>query len=163
MKANNITLEQSLLQELFDYKNGQLVWKKKPANLKHLIGVVAGCLHHSGYRNIKIGKNVYPAHRLVWIYHYGSIDKDLQIDHINGIKDDNNIENLRLVTIQENCFNRSKLTAKGYSWNKNEKKWQAQIWVEGKLKYLGLYLNEQDARSAYLNASSMYHTIGTTI
>jgi len=160
MKANHITLEQSLLQELFDYKNGQLVWKKKPSNLQHLIGMVAGCLHCSGYRNIKIGGISYPAHRLVWIYHYGSIDQNLQIDHINGIKDDNNIKNLRLVTAQENCYNRSNLNAKGYTWNKSMNKWQASIYLKGKLKYLGLFEHEKDARNAYLDACLLNRKIG---
>jgi len=160
MKAKEINIEISLLHKLFDYVDGQLVWKEKPSNLKHLIGKVAGCLHRSGYRNIKIKNNIYPAHRLIWIYHHGNCRSDMQIDHINGLKDDNRIENLRLVTNQENCFNRSRLNAKGYTWNKDVKKWQASIWVENKLKYLGLFNEEQDARNAYLNACSINHKIG---
>ena len=159
MKPNKITLEQSLLNELFEYKNGQLIWKNRPIKLKHLIGKIAGCLHHSGYRTIRINGINYPAHRLVWIFHYGSIDELLEIDHINGIKDDNSIENLRLVTAKENCYNRSKLNAKGYSWNKNTNKWQASIWVNGALKYLGSFVEEQMARNAYLEACSQYHMI----
>lgn len=159
MKAKKITLEQSLLKELFEYKDGQLVWKYKPYNLQHLIGKIAGGLHGSGYRNIKIGSVSYPAHRLMWIYHNGSIDENLQIDHINGIKDDNRIENLRLVTAQQNAYNRSRLNAKGYSWNKKDKKWQASIWLNGSLKYLGSFVDEQEARNVYLKACSQYHII----
>jgi hypothetical protein len=159
MKANNITFNQDFLKELFDYKNNKLIWKTRPLKLKHLIGKVAGCIHHSGYRIIKINDVIYPSHRLVWVYHYGSIDENLQIDHINGNKDDNSIENLRLVTSQENCFNRSKLKSKGYSWNKNSNKWQASIWLEGAAKYLGSFANEQDARNAYLLACNEHHTL----
>ena len=112
MKPNNITLEQSLLQEIFEYKDGDLIRKNK----------VAGCLHKSGYRQIKVNNVIYPAHRLIWVFHNGSIDENMQIDHINGIKDDNRIENLRLVTAQQNSWNRSRLNSKGYTWNKDVNK-----------------------------------------
>ena len=147
MKPNNITLEQSLLQEIFEYKDGDLIRKNK----------VAGCLHKSGYRQIKVNNVIYPAHRLIWIFHNGSIDENMQIDHINGIKDDNRIENLRLVTAQQNSWNRSRLNSKGYTWNKDVNKWQASIWVNGKMNYLGLYANEQDARNVYLEQCSIHH------
>jgi len=157
MKPNKITLEQSLLHEMLDYQDGQLVWKNKKHNLAHLNGIVAGCMHKSGYRQIKFGQTMYPAHRIMWIYHNGSIDENMQIDHINGIKTDNRIENLRLVTAQQNCFNRSKLTAKGYCWNKAAQKWQATITVGKKNKHLGLFTNEEDARKAYLDNAQNLH------
>lgn len=159
MKPNKITLEQSLLHEMLDYKDGELVWKNKPYNLVRLNGKVAGCMHKSGYRQIKLGNKLYPAHRIMWIYHNGSIDENMQIDHINGIKTDNRIENLRLVTHQKNSFNRSRLNAKGYTWNKVSQKWQASIFVGGKSKYLGLFLNENDARNAYLENAKHLHII----
>jgi hypothetical protein len=81
----------------------------------------------------------------------------MEIDHINGIKTDNRIENLRLVTHQQNSFNRSRLNAKGYSWNKVAQKWQATITANGKNKYLGLFANEEDARKAYLNNVKNLH------
>lgn len=157
MKPNKITLEQSLLHEMLDYQDGQLVWKNKPYNLVHLNGKVAGCMHKSGYRQIKFGQVMYPAHRIMWIYHNGSIDENMQIDHINGIKTDNRIENLRLVTAQQNCFNRSKFTAKGYCWSKAAQKWQANITVNGKNKYLGQFTSEIDARNAYLKQAKQLH------
>lgn len=147
MKPNKITLEQSLLKKIFEYKDGDLIRKNK----------VAGCLHKSGYKQIKVDNVIYPAHRLVWVYHNGSINENMQIDHINGIKNDNRIENLRLVTAQQNCFNRSRLNSKGYTWNKNVKKWQSSIFVDGQMKYLGLYANEQDARNVYLANCNLHH------
>jgi hypothetical protein len=156
MKPNLITLDQSLLHEMFDYKNGNLIWKNKSINLN---GKIAGCVYSSGYRQIKLKQVLYPAHRIMWIYHNGSIDENLQIDHINGIKTDNRIENLRLVTQQQNAFNRSRLNAKGYSWNKKAKKWQSTVTVNGKSKYLGLFLNEKDAKNAYLENAKNLHII----
>ena len=78
------------------------------------------------------------------------------IDHINGNKLDDRISNLRNVTHQHNGFNQK---CKGYCYNKRTKKYQAYIRLNGKLKYLGLFENEQDAEKAYLNAKDKYHVI----
>ena len=59
-----------------------------------------------GYKGISLrinGKTVnYESHRLIWFYKNGKIDDKLDINHKNGIKDDNRIENLELVTRKEN-------------------------------------------------------------
>jgi hypothetical protein len=157
MKSKINAFAQDQLRDLFDYENGQLVWKNPPKKSSHLTGKIAGTIHKSGYRQIRIDGVGYPAHRIIWIYHNGSINDDLQIDHINGNKDDNAIENLRLVTAQQNCYNRSRLNAKGYTWSKRDNKWQAGIWLNGKLKYLGLFISEQEARNIYLQFCSKYH------
>jgi hypothetical protein len=149
MKPKEITFNQEYLKSKFTYNGIQLLRDNK----------VAGGLHKSGYRQIKVNNVSYPAHRLIWVYHNGNISVDLEIDHIDGNKDNNAISNLKLVTKQKNCFNRSRLNAKGYSWNKKENKWHASIWIEGKLKFLGLFLDESDARNAYLLACSKYHVL----
>ena len=149
MKPKDITFSQDLLHELFEYKDGQL----------YRNGKLAGGLHKSGYRQIKLNNKQYPAHRLVWVYHHGYIDTQYQIDHIDGNKDNNAIDNLRLVTARENCYNRSKLKAKGYSWDKNNKRWHASIAIENALKYLGQFKYKTDARLAYVTAASQYHNI----
>ena len=74
---------------------------------------------------------------------------------INGIKDDNRICNLRSVTNQQNCFNRT--NAKGYTWNKRHSKWMSKIKVNSKTINLGYYNTEQEARNAYLAAKEIYH------
>ena len=78
-----------------------------------------------------------------------------KVDHINGIRDDNRLCNLRLVTQRENDQNRRK--ARGYSWNKGCSKWEAYIRVDGVLRYLGLFTTEAAARAAYLKAKARYH------
>lgn len=91
-------------------------------------------------------------HRIVWELVFGPIPKGLQIDHINGNKIDNRIENLRLVTNRENCHN--------YSWHRGGRlpgcyyrkdcdKWQARAKVNGRDMHIGLYVNEQEAHEAY--------------
>ena len=77
------------------------------------------------------------------------------IDHIDGEKLNNRIENLRLVTCQQNQFNRKR--AKGFFWNKQNKKWISQIRLNGKSKHLGCFESEEEAREAYLKAKEIYH------
>jgi hypothetical protein len=66
-----------------------------------------GFVEEKGYIKGNLNKKTYREHRLVWIWHYGDIPENLQIDHINRIKTDNRIENLRLVTHSENNKNRN--------------------------------------------------------
>lgn len=93
-------------------------------------------------------------HQLGWFLYYNEVPTE--IDHINRIRNDNRIENLRDITHQQNGFNRN---AKGYYWYKPNKKWLAQIVVNKKHIYLGSFTNEQDAREAYLQAKEQYHKI----
>ena len=87
----------------------------------------------------------------------GEKNRSNSIDHINGNRLDNRVENLRIVSHQQNMCNQTK--AKGYSWHKNEKKWQAKITVNGKNIYLGYFKTETEARQAYLVAKLIHHRI----
>jgi|SRR5665647_706007 len=85
----------------------------------------------------------------------------LVVDHIDGQKTHNYVENFRLVTNRFNCTlgvrrDRYRLTSKyvGVSWRKHRKKWRSQITIEGKQKQLGEFKNEVDAANAYLNELS---------
>ena len=120
----------------------------------------------NGYKRIYIGLKKYQLHRVNYYAHnqdwnIHDSSKSNQIDHKKD-KDDlpknqyNNIENLRVVTSQENHFNTK---AKGYYWHKQRQKWQAQIQVNGKHKYLGCFDLEEDARQAYLTAKEKLHII----
>jgi hypothetical protein len=95
-------------------------------------------------------------HRLAWFLHYGTLPIN-SIDHIDGNKSNNKIDNLRDVTNQENHWNRT--TAKGYYWHKSTNKFKGYIHINGKHNYLGLFHTEQEARNAYLKAKEIYHVI----
>ena len=100
-------------------------------------------------------------HRIVYYAHNQSWNiwdrsKDNMIDHINRKPSDNSIKNLRVVTHQENQWNRD---AKGYYWHKPGNKFQAYIVVNNKQKHLGLFEKEEDAHAAYLKAKVIYHKI----
>jgi len=100
-------------------------------------------------------------HRIVYYAHNQSWDiwdtsTDNMIDHINRIKTDNSIKNLKIATSQENQWNRD---GKGYSLHKTNKKWQAYIVVDNKKKHLGYFEKEEDARAAYIKEKVILHKI----
>ena len=138
---------QKKLQELFDYKDGQLYWKVR-INSSIDLSKPAGNIEKSGYRRIQIVGKRYKAHRLIWKYHYGKDPKEF-IDHIDGNKINNDIKNLRESTRQQNGFNRgpqknNKLGIKGV--RKYGNKYIATIFINGKVKYLGVFNTIEEAR-----------------
>ena len=101
-----------------------------------------------------LSRIVYKAHNKDW--DITDVSKNNCIDHININSIDNRIENLRILTNQQNQWNTN---AKGYYWDKNAKKWQAKININGKQKNLGYFKKEEDAHIAYLKAKEFYHKI----
>ena len=93
-------------------------------------------------------------HRLLAQAYLPDYSEDLEVDHIDRNKTNNDISNIRMVTKSENQQNRN---AKGYCFNKRENKWQAQIRLNYKIKYLGYFNTEAEARQAYLDAKKIYH------
>jgi len=76
----------------------------------------------------------------------------LVVNHIDFNKINNNVENLEIVTARENSNHKhlsSSSQFTGVSWHKRNKKWTAQIWINGKLKFLGLFTCELEASNAY--------------
>jgi hypothetical protein len=117
-----------------------------------------------GYLRININGIYYSIQRLIAFCFLelenivGSQSNDYGvIDHINGIKTDNRVENLRLITVQQNTFN--KHDVKGYSWNIHANKWKGSICVDGLLIHLGYFDTEQEAHAAYLDAKAIHHII----
>jgi len=119
--------------------------------------------NENGYNDIKINGVDIKRHRLM-AYCFlglknivGKSGANDCIDHINGDKLDNRVENLRITTHQGNQQNQTK--AKGYYWNNEKNKWRASIGINGKLIHLGYYDTEEEAHEAYLRAKPIYHTI----
>lgn len=142
-------LTQEYLQELFSYKDGELFWKKARKGIN--IGDKTGG-NKKHYKSLVIDGKRYYVHRLIFMYHYGYFPAE--IDHIDGNKFNNKIENLRACTRQENAYNTklrfdNKSKIKGVSWNKALKKWLLQISVNKKRLYLGYF---DDLKEAELKA-----------
>ena len=155
-KPKQIELTQKDLHKLFIYKHGDLYWKNNMGNNRIKAGTLAGHIDSKNRRIIKYKKRVYKAHRLIWIYVYGYIDNTLYIDHINRKPYDNRIENLRLVTIQENSFNTD---SKGYYYHKDVDKWRAAIFISGKIIHLGYFNTEGEAKYARMIGEEKYYVI----
>ena len=124
------------LHELFYYEDGVL-YRRVSASFNTRAGDRAGSLKQSGYIGVAVGRKLYLAHRLIWTMHHGVIPAGMEIDHINGDKADNRIENLRLATRSENNRNLrgahadSRTGIRGVSPYKSGR-WHAQVHVNGR-------------------------------
>jgi hypothetical protein len=154
-------ITQDELKNLLYYcqETGVFICKKARGRLK--VGDISGNKMHDGYMRMIINNKHYSCHRIAWLYVYGNFPKN-QIDHINGIKDDNRICNLREATASQNAINKgltkkntSKL--KGITYIKKSNKWQAQARLNNKSNYLGLFESKEKAYKAYCNFSKKYH------
>lgn len=94
-------------KDYLEYKGGDLYWKKASTN-RVFVGKKAGNLSVYGYIEVRINKKLLKAHRIIWEMFNGEIPDGKLIDHINGNRNDNRIENLRLVTFSQNCLNNKK-------------------------------------------------------
>ena len=163
----------------FEYKDGFLYWKdvSKFDEISHLsrgdrfkCGKLVGHLDKSmrngklnainGYWKLQFkinGKiNRLKVHRIIWEMFNGPIPNKIQIDHINGDGSDNRIENLRLATHSQNSSNRKSdyknktSKYKGIWWRSSRNRWVASLQYDNKDYWIGSFLNEEDAREAYL-------------
>ena len=131
------------------------VYSNKSGQVKKLkLKKTRGYLYASLFKNKK-QKTCY-IHRLLYQTFVGNIPEGIEVDHIDRDKTNNKLNNLRLVTRQQNNFN---TTAKGYTWNKVAKKWEAQIMLDRKKIFLGFFNTESEARAAYLAAKEKLHII----
>ena|ERR1017187_3067741 len=142
-------------------ETGKLLWINVPQRSKIKIGDEAGCLKLSdGYRYAQIGGCCVMVHRIVWFMTYGEWPTKY-IDHINRVRDDNRISNLRLANEFQNSWNQKiqKRNTSGYRgvhWRKVDKKWCAVIFANKKAKYLGLFNSKESAATAYNSAAKKY-------
>ncbi len=140
------------LNELMEYLpvTGVLRWKEHVH--KKRAGKLVGNLSAGGYVELQCKRHRLYGHRVAWLLVHGEWPKG-QLDHINGVRDDNRMENLRDVTNQENHKNQKKHKdnssgVTGVYWNKRAEKWQAYICVNGRQIYLGVHKYLVDAETA---------------
>lgn len=157
-------LEHSELIKRITYDPETGLFVRKIRRIKPYAGTVNS---QSGYIDIGILGKTYKAHRLAWFYVYKVWPRE-DIDHINGIRTDNRLCNLRSVTRRINLQNLRKPKPKnksgflGVCQHKKSGKWIAQIRILGKVTKLGYFETPELAHKAYVVAKRQHHA-GCTI
>ncbi len=131
----------------YDKDTGNFRWRSTIKG--RMKNSVAGAFDKDGYRVIFFRGKPFKAHRLAWFMHYGVLPNK-SIDHINRIRDDNRISNLRLATPFEQGRNRGSYTNNssghvGVTWSSSANKWLAQVCYNKKTHYAGLHSHLEDA------------------
>lgn len=166
MAKTNLTAQQ--VRELFDYNHvtGRLAWKVQ-ASPRHAPGSVAGSPRPDGYRVVKIAGKYWSEHRLAWIHVYGEWPAK-HLDHINGDRADNRMENLREATPATNSQNRHGASTRSKTGllgvgqaTRTPGSWTAKIKVGSLVQHLGSFDSPEKAHEAYLQAKRELHPFGT--
>jgi hypothetical protein len=146
----------------YDKATGVFRWRHSQRRNSIKPWSVAGALtKRQGYIEIWINKKIYKAHRLAWLYVHGSIPSE-HIDHVNGDKADNRIENLREANNTTNHWNEviraTNLSGhKGVWWHKQSGKWEAACRIGGKQKTVGRFERIEDAVEAVKKFREQHH------
>lgn len=156
-------ITQKILKDYLHYneENGVFTRTKSIKGKGGSLGRHPGYMRQDGYIRIMIMRKLYYAHRLAWLYVYG-VFPDKEIDHINGIKNDNRLSNLRMASKSQNQYNRGKAKTntsgfKGVIWAKKRAIWIAQIKINGKSKYIGSFNSPEEAHTAYCFVANAEH------
>lgn len=153
---------QQRLRELlaYDHETGSLTWRVSRGKNFPAGSLAAWRPKCNDYWQVRIDGNLYQAHRLLWVYYYGTVPNRF-IDHINGDRQDNRICNLRDVSDEANAQN-IRAPKKGNQSGvlgvvKYFNKWAAYIDHMGKTKYLGLHQTAEEAHQVYIDAKRRLH------
>lgn len=150
-----ITVHRLLFMFVYDKERGLLFWKNPPKFHSQLKGKKAGAVqrrNHTDYWFIKIDGIPRSLHRLIWCIETGSYPKG-EIDHVDGNGLNNRFTNLRDVSSRANHQNRQihrKGRLIGFTFCKRNKKFRAQISVNGTSHNLGYFKSEEEAHKRYV-------------
>lgn len=151
--------------KLFTYAReaGVLYWKERTSNTirhKYVAGSSKG--NRAGYRQVRIKGKRYQEHRIIMLLCFGHIPENAEIDHINHVRDDNRLVNLRFVTALENSRNQSVSSnnttgVTGVYFQRSLNKFMALIKVNRRAIYLGLYDTLEEAAAARAEANLKFN------
>ena len=157
-----VELDLGYLREILKYdpETGSFTWLRSLSN-RAPAGVLAGVIAKNGYRYIRIHKRSYLAHRLAWFFVHGAWPAD-QIDHIDCVRSNNALSNLREANMSNNGANgllRSTNTSgyKGVSWDARKRKWVAGVKKNYKRHVLGLFDDPYEAHLVYVAGATRLH------
>ena len=146
-------ISQGEVRRLFDYREDGVLINRLTRSPRAVKGFVAGGPNKSnGYYRVLINRKTFQLSRLIWIWHYGDIPHQMEIDHIDRNPANNKIENLRPVTKRQNEYNKPR-----QGCNYENGKWRASIYDHGKNVYLGLYKTKEEAQQAYFEYAAKLH------
>src|SRR5262245_35104063 len=157
-------ITQAELKKLLRYepKTGKFYWRKQAWHRNSWAGRLAGCIQITGhgyrYCKIMIAGKCYRVSHLAWLYVHGFFPA--YIDHKNRDSTDDRIANLRQATHSQNMANSkgfARSGLKGVYTSNNKNKWQANIKVNGKATYIGLFDTPEAAHAAYCAAAKKLH------
>ena len=153
-------INKEYLISILEYVDGCLFWKNDQGNVK--AGSRAGGvgLDSHGYRRVGIKSKIYLEHRLIYVMHHGEYPKE--IDHIDGNKTNNKIENLRSVTRSQNRKNtglRADNTSgvKNVSWYAPTNRWRVRVATNNLCKTIGYFKDLELAELVALEARDKFH------
>lgn len=145
----------------YDYETGVLYWRWRVNNSVPKTLEAGRQRKSSGYLDVKVHGRLYLVHRIVMLMCYGFYGEGLEVDHINHIRNDNRLCNLRFVTGSENSRNKSVSSKNtsgvtGVYFSKAHKKYIALIGVDRKLIYLGIFETLEGAAEARRQADKKF-------
>lgn len=146
----SVKTEAELMRGMLEYfsDTGEIYWRTSGKGRN--MGQAAGTVGSQGYRQIRVRGKQYRAHRLAWLMHYGAWPAH-QVDHINGERDDNRIENLRDVTQSINLLNQlsshvdSSSNRVGVFKSRSGWSYGTAVQFQGRRKCLGFFKTEEEA------------------
>jgi hypothetical protein len=159
VSSNMIATDTASIEEIdkrlqYNPESGLFVWRDGKRK-----GQQAGSVNSHGYLYLKINKKIYKCHRIAFLLTYGKWPE--LVDHINGIRSDNRISNLREASSSQNRMNaktRRDNTSghPGVKWHSELQKWRAEIKKGGRIITLGMFEEKTDAVAARQKAQQEY-------
>lgn len=161
MAKSIITAEELRILYSYDPIAGTLARRRSEEPDIH--GRPLGSINPRGYVMHTIKGVCYRVHRLAWLYMYGKWPTE-GLDHINGIRSDNRIENLRECNQSQNLQNQRKAAGRtgliGAQFERRTGTWRAQITLNKVQTQLGRFNTEAEAHNAYVEAKRRLHPFG---
>lgn len=155
-------LSQEELKSLVHYEPKTGVFTRLTCRRGDKVGKQAGFISsYSGYVMVSLNNKIYRAHRLAWLYIYGRWPTEF-IDHINRVRHDNRIENLRECNKSQNMCNmdtpkHNTTGVKGVYWYKAYKKWVVNVKHNKKMHFIGYFSDFNAAKNAAWEARRKIH------